>query len=63
MKAPTKFIVIQERAAGNSSIGTEWLETASFPPETTLAEVWEWARLLDAETGRTMIRPDRGTTP
>ncbi len=58
MKAPSQFIVIQERAAGNAEVGTAWSDAASFPPTATLAEVWEWARLRGGHEGRTMLRPD-----
>lgn len=58
MKAPTQFVILQERAAGNAEVGTAWTDAATFPPTATLAEVWEWARLRDGDTGRTMIRPD-----
>ena len=58
MKPPEQFIILQERAAGNVSVGTAWTDARTFPPTATLAEVWEWARVLGADDGRTMIRPD-----
>jgi hypothetical protein len=60
-----KFVVIQECSAGNSQVGDMWLETATFPPETTLVEVWAWAKIQGATSvcGRTMIRPDRNDMP
>ena len=58
MADPTQFIVLQERAAGNESVGTMWTDAASFPPTATLAEVWKWATPRDGLTGRTTIRPD-----
>lgn len=58
MKTPKQFVILQERSAGNETVGNAWTDTATFPPTATLAEVWEWARLRDAMTGRTMLRPD-----
>ena len=57
-KAPTQFIVLQERSAGNETVGNAWTDAATFPPTATLAEVWAWAQSREALTGRTMIRPD-----
>lgn len=61
---PTMFVAVHERASGNESVGTEWLETRSFPPTATIAEVYVWAwekrRHLD---GRLMICADEATTP
>lgn len=57
-KAPNQFVVLQECSAGNETVGTAWVEVATFPPLTTLADVWRWAADHGAPTGRTMIRPD-----
>lgn len=39
----TQFIASRTVASGNESIGTQWIETAVFPPTATLQEVWDWA--------------------
>lgn len=58
-----KFVVLQERSAGNETVGNAWTEAAVFPPTTTLAEVWAWAVKRGGKTGRTMIRPDENDPP
>lgn len=60
-KEPPQFIVIEECSAGNESVGSEWLETATFPPTATLADVWAWSLKLTGGGGRLMIRPDIAT--
>jgi len=57
-----RFIAIQEKSAGNESVGSEWLETKSFNENTPLSEVWKWAmRQYPAsvnKNGRLMIQID-----
>jgi len=59
----TKFVVLQERSAGNETVGNAWTDAATFPPTATLAEVWEWAAARGGKTARTMIRPDENDLP
>lgn len=58
-----KFVVLQERSAGNETVGNAWTDVATFPPTATLAEVWAWAHERGGKTGRTMIRPDENDPP
>lgn len=58
-----KFVILQERSAGNETVGNAWTDTAVFPPTATLAEVWAWAADRGGKTGRTMIRPDENDPP
>lgn len=37
-------IAIKERSAGNEQVGDMWLETKSFPKETTISEIIKWAK-------------------
>ena len=57
-----KFIALQEKSAGNESVGSEWIETKSFDSTATLQEVWEWAMGQYHKTtnkhGRLMIQVD-----
>lgn len=57
-----RFVAIQERSTGNESVGSMWLDTKVFPPDTTLEEVWRWANGQAVDCcGRLMIRPDAGS--
>ena len=38
-----KIIAIKERAEGNESVGTMWVETAVFDEKSTLGDVMKWA--------------------
>lgn len=59
MDEPAQFVVMQEYAEGNESVGSMWIGAAVFPPTATLAEVWKWASAGKVSPrGRTMIRPD-----
>lgn len=60
MNAPTQFVVMVERSAGNESVGSEWIDTGSFPPTATLAEVWAWQQGRSGSPGRVMLNEDRG---
>ena len=35
-------IAVKERASGNESIGTEWVETKSFSKETPIKDILAW---------------------
>ena len=39
-----KIIAVKERSAGNESVGSEWLETKIFDPETPVKEIIEWSQ-------------------
>jgi len=52
----TKIIAVKERASGNESIGTEWLETKSFDLDTPVQKIIEWAGDFK---GRLMISYDQ----
>ncbi len=36
-------IAVKERASGNESVGTEWVETKSFPKDTPIEKILAWA--------------------
>lgn len=58
-----QFVIIQECSAGNESVGSEWMEVATFPSTATLADVWKWREsYVHHGLGRTMIRPDTRAT-
>lgn len=50
------FVIVQECAIGNGQVGDMWLETAVFPSDATLEDVWKWrAKFKGANGGRLMI--------
>ena len=59
-----EFVVMQEKAAGNASVGEEWIDTAIFPETATLADIaaWTWGAPNIEDTretikgGRVMIQ-------
>jgi len=55
-KKPEKIIAVKERASGNESIGTEWVETKSFDLDTPVEELLKWA---GDYKGRLMISYDQ----
>ncbi len=40
----TEVIAIQEKSGGNETIGDTWLETKSFPKNTPISAIIEWAK-------------------
>lgn len=56
MSKEIRVIAVKERAAGNESVGTEWVETKSFPYDTPVYEILEWA---GNNEGRLMINYDK----
>ena len=54
-KKAEKVIAVKERASGNESVGTEWLETKSFDLNTPVDEILKWA---GDNKGRLMISYD-----
>lgn len=57
-KKPDLFIAVQEKSGGNEQVGDMWLETCSFSPATTLADVWAWREQVRG-SGRLMITKER----
>lgn len=51
----TEVIAVKERASGNESISTEWIETKSFELDTPVGKILEWA---GDYKGRLMISYD-----
>ena len=37
------IVAIKERSEGNESVGTMWLDTKIFSPETPVSEILSWA--------------------
>lgn len=54
----TRIIATQEKSAGNDSVGDMWIETKSFPKETPISEIIEWAGRC---SGRLIITIDEAT--
>lgn len=52
----SRVIVMKEMAEGNASVGTQWIETHSFPIGAPLGDIIDWAS--DAK-GRIMIERDQ----
>ena len=50
-----RVIAIQERSAGNETIGDMWLETKSFDKSTPISEIINWASTC---TGKLIITID-----
>jgi hypothetical protein len=38
-----RVIATQEKSAGNAEIGDMWIETKSFPDDTPIRDIMEWA--------------------
>ena len=49
------FIVVQECSTGNEQVGDMWLETRTFSPTATLAEVWAWRNKLAGNGGKLIV--------
>jgi hypothetical protein len=58
-KKPELYIAVQECSSGNERVGDVWLETQTFSPATTLADVWEWTRSLVGPNGRLFLTKER----
>jgi hypothetical protein len=56
-----QFVAIQECSAGNESVGNMWLSTATFAPDATLREVYDWAQ-KNSRSGKLIIRHDESQT-
>lgn len=44
-----KIIAIKEMVSGNESVGSMWHETKSFPKDTPIYEIIEWAKGCDGK--------------
>ena len=40
----SRVIATQEKSAGNAEIGDMWIETKSFPDNTPIRDIMEWAK-------------------
>lgn len=38
-----RVIAIKERSAGNETVGDSWIDTKSFPKETPIEDIIQWA--------------------
>lgn len=56
----SRIVATAERSGGNDQVGDMWLETRSFPADTTAREIIEWAVSVDI-SGRLIITPDLAT--
>jgi hypothetical protein len=57
----THIVAIGERSGGNESVGDMWLETKTFPKETPVSEIIQWANDKDI-SGKLIItisEPDK----
>jgi len=60
----THVVAVGECAAGNETVGHAWLETKTFPKNTPISAVVEWAKNREI-MGRLVItvdEPAKGTT-
>ena len=39
-----EIIAVKERSAGNESVGSMWIETKVFCPETPVIEIIDWSQ-------------------
>lgn len=56
----SRVIATAEKSAGNETVGDKWVETASFPAETTIQEIMDWAG-NHGISGKLYITPDLST--
>lgn len=54
-KRYNRIIATKEKAAGNESVGSMWAETKSFPIDTPVSEIIDWASDAD---GRLILTID-----
>lgn len=57
VKDYTKVVAIVERARGNETVGQMWLETKTFPKETSIEKIIEWAKDRDCD-GKLILTVD-----
>lgn len=61
-------IAVKERSAGNESVGSEWVETATFKLDDSIRKILEWSQRVSCASdllegvrgGRLMISIDSG---
>lgn len=54
----SSVVAIKQRSAGNAEVGDMWLETKTFPKETPITEIMDWARDC---SGKLIITWDEAT--
>lgn len=55
----TRYVVMQELSDGNAEVGSMWISTATFGPETTLNDIFDWVYKLRGHRGRLMVTEDQ----
>jgi len=55
-----RVVAIQERSAGNDSVGDMWLDTKTFDKSTKVEDIIEWAKSC---SGKLIITIDEDTIP
>jgi hypothetical protein len=53
-----RIIAIKERSAGNESVGSMWVDTASFDMNTPIGTILDWAH---NRSGKLIISIDEST--
>lgn len=53
-----EVVAIKEKAAGNQSVGTVWLQTKTFDKGDTIEEVMKWA---DDSNGKILLTINEGS--
>jgi len=56
----SRIIATAERSAGNDSVGSMWSDTRSFPSDTPMREIIEWAGSVGI-SGRLILTVDLAT--
>lgn len=56
----THIIACAEQSAGNAEVGSMWLDTKSFPVDTPVSELLEWAEDKGV-TGKLFITVDESS--
>lgn len=54
-KEYNNIVAIQECAQGNEAVGSMWLETKAFKPETPINEIVAWANSCACADGKLII--------
>lgn len=57
----THVVAIQEKSAGNDSVGDMWLESCTFPINTPIKEILKWAVASPNKGGKLIITIDQNT--
>lgn len=51
----TRIVALKEKASGNETVGTNWIETKTFDKSTPISDIVDWAHDCD---GRLIIAID-----